>query len=100
MTRAPQASATVARVALYDERQPAYRQAHVAVDTDDRWYMTIGPERISTSRQGGSADLVLTGTAEDLYLVLWNRLEDSRITVSGDDDLLEVWHNNVRVRWS
>lgn len=74
-------------------------QVH-AVDTDDRWYMTIGPERISTSRQGGSADLVLTGTAEDLYLVLWNRLEDSRITVSGDDDLLEVWHNNVRVRWS
>jgi uncharacterized protein (TIGR03083 family) len=74
-------------------------QVH-AVDTNDRWYLTIGPERISTSREGGTADLVLSGTAEDLYLVLWNRLEDSRITTSGDEDLLEVWHNHVRVRWS
>lgn len=71
-----------------------------AGDTDDRWHLTIGPEGINTIRRDGPADVTLTGDASDLYLVLWNRVEDSRITISGDRELVDTWHDNLRVRWS
>jgi uncharacterized protein (TIGR03083 family) len=71
-----------------------------ATDTDDHWLMTLGPEGITTIRGDGPADVTLSGTAVDLYLVLWNRVEDSHIDVIGDHELLEMWHGNHRVRWS
>ena len=71
-----------------------------AKDTDDRWRLTLAPDGITTVRGEGRADVTLTGDASDLYLVLWNRLEDSTIAVSGDHRLLQTWHENVRVRWS
>ena len=71
-----------------------------AEDTDDRWHVTMAPEGITTRSGDGPADVTLAGDASDLYLVLWNRGEDSSINVTGDRDLLETWHNNHRLRWS
>jgi uncharacterized protein (TIGR03083 family) len=71
-----------------------------ATDTDDRWHVTLSPEGISTSRGDGPADVTLTGDASDLYLALWNRSGDANVTVTGDQQLLEYWHENHRVRWS
>jgi uncharacterized protein (TIGR03083 family) len=71
-----------------------------ATDTDDHWLMTLRPDGITTIRGDAAADVALSGTAADLYLVLWNRVEDSRIAVTGDRTLLEKWHGNHRVRWS
>ena len=71
-----------------------------AQDTGDDWHLSIGPEVITTSRRSGPADLTLTGTAADLYLVLWNRAEDSRIAFSGDSELLNVWHRDFLIRWT
>ena len=71
-----------------------------ASDTDDRWRITPAPDGITTVRGDGPADTTLTGRAADLYLAMWNRGDDSEIDVSGDRDLLDLWHNNVRVRWS
>ena len=71
-----------------------------AEDTDDRWHLTFTPDGITTVRGGGPADVTLTGDASDLYLVLWNRPKDSMIAVEGDRDLLDLWHDNRRVRWS
>lgn len=85
------------------EEWPAERAQTMLVhaeDTDDRWRLTLGPAGISTVRGGGSADLTVTGKASDLYLVMWNRLSDSTITVSGDAEMLDTWHQNLRVRWS
>ncbi len=70
-----------------------------AQDTNDRWLVTMGPEGISTSHGDGPRDVTLTGDASDLYLVLWNRAEDSSITVKGDGELLDLWHGNNRIRW-
>lgn len=69
-------------------------------DTDDRWHLTLGPEGITTIRGDGPADATLTGDASDLYLALWNRGGDSRITITGDSELLDKWRHNMRVRWS
>ncbi len=71
-----------------------------ATDTDDRWHVTLSPEGISTIRGDGPADVTLTGDASDLYLALWNRSGDANVTVTGDQQLLEYWHENHRVRWS
>jgi uncharacterized protein (TIGR03083 family) len=71
-----------------------------AVDTNDRWHLTLAPDGITTVRGDGPADVTLAGTASDLYLTLWNRGKDSAITVDGDRELLALWHDNKRVRWS
>jgi uncharacterized protein (TIGR03083 family) len=71
-----------------------------ATDTDDRWHTTMGPDGITTFRGDGPADVTLTGDAYDLYLAVWNRGDDSNVTVTGDRELLETWHSNHRIRWS
>lgn len=77
------------------------RVLHVdAHDVGEHWYLTIDPQGMATSRQGGNADLTVTGTAAELYLLFWNRAPDSSVALTGDTDLMDVWHNNCRVRWS
>jgi uncharacterized protein (TIGR03083 family) len=71
-----------------------------ATDTDDLWHVTLAPDGITTIRGDGPADVTLTGNAADLYLVLWNRAEDSSVAVTGDKELLDLWHGNSRIRWS
>ncbi len=79
----------------------AEKVMHVhAEDVDQDWFLTIGPESIETSRQGGNADLTLRGSAEELYLLMWNRAPDSTVTMTGNTDLMGVWRGNVRIRWS
>ena len=77
------------------------RVIHVHTDdTNEDWYVTLGPERTDTARQGSEADLTLIGTAAELYLLLWNRTPDSSVTMTGDSELMNLWQGNVRVRWS
>jgi uncharacterized protein (TIGR03083 family) len=70
-----------------------------AADTGDLWHLTLAPNGISAVRSDGPSDVTLIGAASDLYLVLWNRAEDSAITVDGDGELLDLWHSSRRVRW-
>ena len=71
-----------------------------ATDTDESWHVTLAPEGITTFRGDGPADVTLSGSAGDLYLAVWNRGDDSNVTVTGDQDLFEIWHSNHRIRWS
>lgn len=76
------------------------RTMHVhAVDTNDHWLVTLGPDVTTTSHTSGPGDLTLIGRASDLYLTLWNRGDGSSIEVTGDGELLEVWHSNIQIRW-
>lgn len=70
-----------------------------AQDSDEHWYLTLGPETTESSRTGERADLTLTGSASDLYLLLWNRTSDSTVSMSGETDLMDLWRSNFRVRW-
>ena len=71
-----------------------------ATDTGTKWHVTMSPEGITTFKGSGPADVTISGTASDLYLAVWNRGDDSLITVEGDRSVLEAWHHGYRVRWS
>lgn len=68
-------------------------------DTGDRWHLTMTAEDTTTTRGDDAADVTISGRASDLYLLLWNRLEDSVAVVEGDASLLQTWHESRRVRW-
>lgn len=70
-----------------------------ADDSDEHWYLMLRPDGAETSRTGGDADLTIRGSASDLYLLLWNRAADSTVSMSGDVDLMKLWHAKFRVRW-
>ena len=86
------------RASEFPTAKPQTMVVH-ASDTDERWHLTLKPDGITTVRGDGPADVTMIGDASDLYLVLWNRGRDSAISVEGDRGLLELWHDNKRVRW-
>ncbi|WP_406002278.1 maleylpyruvate isomerase family mycothiol-dependent enzyme [Streptomyces sp. NBC_00829] len=71
------------------------------VDTDDVWTMWISTDAPRTEPIAEvPADCELTGTAEQLYLTLWNRLPLSAVTVTGDRELAAMWRDQSAVTWS
>lgn len=70
-----------------------------ALDTDDHWFMEFTPEAFRRGEPTGAADVTVSGSASDLYVSLWNRGDDSQITVAGDRRLLDTWHDRTGVRW-
>jgi uncharacterized protein (TIGR03083 family) len=70
-----------------------------AQDTDDRWFVTLTRDEMATSRSGLAADLTVTGTAAELYLLFWNRTADSTVAMDGETELMELWRGSCRIRW-
>jgi uncharacterized protein (TIGR03083 family) len=69
-----------------------------AIDVDQRWQLAVS-EQAPLVVQGAAwpTDVVIRGTAVELYLGLWNRTEEFQS--EGRDDVIEQWRNQVRVRW-
>ena len=78
---------------------PALRLGLRATDTGDAWTITIGPDARTTTREAGDADCLVTGTASDLYLLLWNRAPWSACSVDGDDRVLGLWREKATISW-
>jgi uncharacterized protein (TIGR03083 family) len=79
-------------------QQDATMHLHAA-DTGDHWYMAFGPSGMAMAEPTGAPELTVTGAASDLYIALWNRGDDSRISATGDRRLLDTWHECTGVRW-
>jgi uncharacterized protein (TIGR03083 family) len=72
-------------------------------DASAAWWIQVGPEGRSittTSGEADPADLTLRGPAAQLYLLLWNRASRDQVEVIGQESLLDLWREGVRVRWS
>ncbi|MFI1224686.1 MULTISPECIES: maleylpyruvate isomerase family mycothiol-dependent enzyme [unclassified Streptomyces] len=91
-----------------------------AVDTAATWTVRISqeppqavrsaapghPDGAATGDGDGSADsrpepvdCELSGTAEGLYLTLWNRLPLTALTLRGDRSVARLWTDNSAVTW-
>jgi hypothetical protein len=45
----------------------------------------------------GAADCEMAGTAQDLYLALWNRLPLDAVAVTGDTSLAALWRETSAI---
>ena len=68
-------------------------------DAEVGWTLRLSAEPVvTTDGADPDADAVVTGTAADLYLGLWNRGDE--IAVTGEPEFLGVWRDKVRISWS
>ncbi|MFF2200469.1 maleylpyruvate isomerase family mycothiol-dependent enzyme [Streptomyces sp. NPDC058145] len=79
-----------ARSRVRTERPRVLRVRAVDAGTDAVWTVRLSDDPPVTSRDAeGEADVELTGTAEQLYLALWNRAPMPDVT--GDRALAALW---------
>ena len=70
-------------------------------DADWCWTLHVAERMTVTSgdaADAGDAEVRIAGTAEQIYLALWNRGDE--IEIAGDDGLLGRWRRSQRVGWS
>ncbi len=67
-------------------------------DTGHAWTVRIsdGPV-VTTPGEAEPPEVVLSGTAVQLYLSLWNRADE--MTTQGRSDVVDQWRAQVHVRW-
>ncbi|MEU3058558.1 maleylpyruvate isomerase family mycothiol-dependent enzyme [Streptomyces griseus] len=76
-----------------------------AVDTEATWTVRISEDPPEAVRSAGPdafedrVDCELSGTAEGLYLTLWNRLPLAALTLRGDRSVARLWTDNSAVTW-
>ncbi|HUZ20322.1 MAG TPA: maleylpyruvate isomerase family mycothiol-dependent enzyme [Acidimicrobiales bacterium] len=75
-----------------------------ARDTGDNWTVRVGPETVEVSgddpARAGEVSCVVEADAEALYLLLWNRRGADGLRVAGERGVLELWRQQMQVRWS
>jgi uncharacterized protein (TIGR03083 family) len=71
-----------------------------ATDTDTRWHLRMSSEGIRTVTGAEPADMTLSGAASDLYLALWNRGDDTAISIEGDRSVMDTWRKQLRIQWT
>jgi uncharacterized protein (TIGR03083 family) len=79
---------------------PPFSLCVVADDVDTAWSIRVLPDRRVVAHGREDADLTVTGAANDLYLMLWNRGGTERLTLDGDPRPLETWRALARVSWA
>jgi uncharacterized protein (TIGR03083 family) len=70
-----------------------------ATDIDRRWTVELEPDGLRSFADGrGDPDGSVTGTASQLYLAMWHRVDD--VVRDGDPSLLDVWWGAVAPKWT
>ncbi|MGW1469070.1 maleylpyruvate isomerase family mycothiol-dependent enzyme [Streptomyces sp. NPDC002308] len=73
-----------------------------AVDAGAAWTVRLSAEPPRAVRDDGReavADCVVSGSAESLYLALWNRLPLSSVALEGDEALARLWAEKSAITW-
>jgi MDMPI C-terminal domain. len=73
-----------------------------ARDTPRSWRVTFAPSgfQIEADPIGDDAELLVTGDASELYVLLWNRRDAAGSEMYGEPDLLDLWRETVQISWS
>jgi uncharacterized protein (TIGR03083 family) len=73
---------------------------NIAIVPDDHtaaWTMHVSADRPRTVPGAEPADVTVTGSAEELYLLLWNRVDTTRCRVEGNVEVLNLWRELAKV---
>jgi uncharacterized protein (TIGR03083 family) len=77
------------------------RSLQIAPDySERRWTVAISTELPVTVRTATDADCLVTGSASDIYLALWNRGPLDALCIVGDPGVIGLLRDNVHIRWS
>jgi uncharacterized protein (TIGR03083 family) len=71
-----------------------------ATDRPERWSIRLMTDSVEARRGMTGCELQVRAKAGDLYLLLWNRPPWSEPEATGAIDLLDAWHDRIRVTWS
>ena len=73
-----------------------------ATDVPRSWRVTFAPTgfQVQTDPANTDAELVVSAAVSDLYILLWNRRDPMGSELDGDADVLGLWRESVRIRWS
>lgn len=66
-------------------------------DREGEWLVRFTKDGTVTTTEHTKADVAVRGSAEALYLVLWNRTGRENVEVFGDESLLDRWMEHVRI---
>ncbi|MFF7246150.1 maleylpyruvate isomerase family mycothiol-dependent enzyme [Embleya sp. NPDC008237] len=66
-------------------------------DNDAAWTMRIGTDARRVESGAGAADLTVSGPAEKLYLLVWNRADTTGCRLDGDREVLARWRELATV---
>jgi uncharacterized protein (TIGR03083 family) len=80
--------------------EPPVAVALSATDADAAWTIRMDAGGLRVADGAEPATLALSGTATDLYLLLWNRIGLERFTAEGDPGALSIWRSRATVTWS
>lgn len=72
----------------------------VATDMDRSWRTVVGEDGPETTVLNGPVDIIVTASAPDLYLLVWNRLDHRDLPAHGDRTVLDRWRDRAHIRWS
>jgi uncharacterized protein (TIGR03083 family) len=67
--------------------------------SEHRWTVSISNELPETVRRAADADCIVSGSASDIYLALWNRGSLDALTIEGDRSVIELLRESINIRW-
>ena len=80
--------------------EPPVAVALSATDAEAAWTIRMDAGGLRVADGAEPATLALSGTASDLYLLLWNRIGLDGFAADGDPGALEAWRSKAAVTWS
>lgn len=66
---------------------------HTTDIDDGEWMLTLQPEAVEWERGHAKGDVAARGSASDLLLLLWSRIDPGQVEVFGDESLLHRWQD-------
>jgi uncharacterized protein (TIGR03083 family) len=84
-------------------RLKSERPARLWLHADDAardWVVQVGAEGPTVLREPApEAECRVSGSASNLFLLVWNRVGQDAVRVDGDAGLLDLWRTTVQIRW-
>jgi uncharacterized protein (TIGR03083 family) len=65
-------------------------------DGDGEWLIRLNPDGVLVTNEHAKGDVAARGSASDLFLLIWGRIQPDAVEVFGDASLLARWQELAR----